>query len=77
MKPPHIINKFDTGKINGMVDIIEYKIGLKIPRITGEDQLKNMFEDISKKMKISLNINVSKNDIYGLNKNFQKIFEVI
>jgi hypothetical protein len=78
MKTPYIINKFNIGQINGLLDKIEIVGKIKVQRLSNDNQLKNMFEDISKKMKVRLNINVSKNDIYNLNKNFEKIFaEVI
>jgi len=77
MKTPYILDKFDSGKINAMIDIIGRKSGRKIPRMIETEDIKKIFEMIKKELKVNINTDIENTDIYGLNKNFQKIFEVI
>jgi len=60
-----------------MIDIIGRKSGRKIPRMIETGDIKKIFEMIKKELKVNINTDIENTDIYGLNKNFQKIFEVI
>jgi len=75
MKTPYILDNIDIGKINAMLDIIERKSGRKLPRMTTAGDMKKVFEFIKKELKTNINTEVKSNDIYGLNKNFQLIFQ--